>query len=91
MTLDEFKAWFGGFTENLDGPPNEKQWKRIKTRVGEIDGTSTPYPIFIDRYYRPYWTPQHVYCSSNNEAQTNMASGAGRFALAGRQEVLSCN
>jgi len=60
MNLSEFKAWFEGFTENLDGPPNTKQWKRITKRVEEITSDATPWPIFVDRYIRPYpqitWT-----------------------------------
>ena len=58
MTLAEFKAWFEGFTEDMDGRPSEKQWKRIQKQIKEIDGTITSYPVFIDRYvrpYRPYW------------------------------------
>ena len=54
MTLAEFKAWFEGFSETMDGPPNEKQWDRIKARVSEIDNTPISYPIFIDRYVAPY-------------------------------------
>lgn len=54
MTLSEFKAWFEGFTENMDGPPSADQWKRIKKRVKEIDWT--PRHIFIDRYVHPYRT-----------------------------------
>jgi len=38
MTPSEFKAWFDGFTEALEGVPSEKQWERIKARVAEIDG-----------------------------------------------------
>lgn len=54
MTLSEFKAWFEGFTENLDGPPSAEQWKRIQKRVKEISGQTTSYPVFVDRYYEPY-------------------------------------
>lgn len=60
MTLQEFKAWFSGFTEEMSGAPNKKQWERIKKRVGEIDGTAVSYPVFVDRYLppvRPYWVP----------------------------------
>ena len=58
MTLQEFKAWFEGFTENIsDKTPTGKQWKRICERVKEIDGTATTYPVFIDRWrpYQSYW------------------------------------
>lgn len=36
MTLPEFKAWFEGFTETMEGPPNEKQWARIQERIAEV-------------------------------------------------------
>lgn len=51
MKLDEFKAWFEGFTEGLEGAPTAKQWKRIKERVGEIDGMAISYPVYVDRYW----------------------------------------
>ncbi len=44
MTLQEFKAWFDGFTENIGEAPTKKQWARIKARVNEIDGTAITYP-----------------------------------------------
>jgi len=58
MTLSEFKAWFEGFTECMDGAPDMDQWKRIKARVKEIDGVAVTKTVFVDRYlppYRPYW------------------------------------
>ncbi len=56
MNLSEFKAWFEGFTENMDGPPGEKAWKRILAKIGEItDAPPTTYPVYIDRWVRPYW------------------------------------
>jgi hypothetical protein len=54
MTLSEFKAWFEGLSESMEAPPTEDQWKRIKARVAEINGTATPYPVFVDRYVTPY-------------------------------------
>lgn len=61
MNLSEFKAWFSGFTENMDSTPNEKQWARIKERVAEIDGKPITQTVYVDRYvdrypYRPYWS-----------------------------------
>lgn len=47
MTTQEFKAWFEGFTECIEGTPSKKQWERIKNRVAEIDGVmncTTPNP-----------------------------------------------
>jgi hypothetical protein len=54
MTLAEFKAWFNGFTESMEGVPTKKQWERIQARVAEIDDKPVTYPVFIDRYYQPY-------------------------------------
>lgn len=71
MTLAEFKAWFEGFTESMDGAPDEKQWKRIKARVKEIDGVAITKTVFVDRYlspgpWRPYWSSlDMVGCSSD--------------------------
>lgn len=61
MTLSEFKAWFEGYTEGLDGAPNEKQFERIKAKVAEITGTPITQTVFVDRYrdlwprYRETW------------------------------------
>ncbi len=33
MTLAEFKAWFEGFTESMEGAPTEAQFERIKAKV----------------------------------------------------------
>jgi hypothetical protein len=65
MTLVEFSAWFEGFTESLKGPPDEKQWERIKARVKEIDNKPITERIFIDHYYPAYrhWltSPYYIY------------------------------
>ena len=60
MNLAEFKAWFDGFTENLDGPPGPKAWERICARVKEIKPDPTPWPQFVKEYipYYPTW-PQY--------------------------------
>lgn len=58
MILSEFKAWFEGYTEGLEGAPTKAQFERIKEKVKEISGTPITYPIYIDRYvqpWRPYW------------------------------------
>lgn len=58
MTPKEFKAWFEGFTEAMEGQPTPDQWSKIKTRVAQIDGTPTSYPVFVDRYWpaaRPWY------------------------------------
>ncbi len=54
MDVSEFKAWFEGFTEDMPKPPNAKQWKRIKARVKQVDGTPTTERFFHDHYWRPY-------------------------------------
>lgn len=41
MTLAEFKAWFEGYTEGMNGPPSGPQWDRIKARIGEIGSSHT--------------------------------------------------
>jgi hypothetical protein len=57
MTLQEFKAWFDGFTENMgEAPPTKLQWARIQARVKEIDGAAVTYPVFFDRYW-PHPSP----------------------------------
>lgn len=33
MTSSEFRAWFAGFTEGMDGLPTDEQWNYIKFRV----------------------------------------------------------
>lgn len=77
MNLSEFKAWFEGFTENLNGQPNQKQWARIKSKIAEIkDAPPTSYPIYIDRWVRPYWWwgPYYGYTTGGNiglSAQSN--------------------
>ncbi len=66
MTLTEFKAWFEGYTENLDGTPNTKQWKRIKSRISKLNGEAITERIFIDRYlprrYSDYSYPYLTWC-----------------------------
>jgi hypothetical protein len=78
MTPTEFKAWFDGFTEALDGIPNEDQWKRIKARVAEIDGKPTSYPVYIDRYWPTYqrtWGPYWgTYCGTSSTYTTTPAT-----------------
>lgn len=46
MTPSEFTAWFYGFTEGMDGPPNAEQWLRIKEQVELLRiGANEPYRI----------------------------------------------
>ena len=54
MTPQEFKAWFDGFTENVDKQPTQKQWARIKERVAEIDGKAVTERVYVDLYVPTY-------------------------------------
>lgn len=56
MTMQEFKAWFDGYTEAMDSTPNEKQWNRIKERVRQIDGQMTT----VQHFYSDYWWPPRL-------------------------------
>ena len=40
MTLEEYGAWFIGFSDEMPCPPGTSHWALIKQRVGEIDGIS---------------------------------------------------
>lgn len=53
MTINEFKAWFDGFSEGIKKAPTPKQWERIQERVGEIDGAAPT--VIYDYPYRPWW------------------------------------
>lgn len=57
MTLQEFKAWFEGFTESMAGVPSAGQWERIKARVDEIDGIAITQPVYLTRYVWNDWQP----------------------------------
>lgn len=54
MNTQEFKAWFEGFTESMNGVPSKKAWERIKSRVAEITEKPTEIRYFYDHYWRPY-------------------------------------
>jgi hypothetical protein len=79
MTLQEFKAWFEGFTENMgDAPPTKLQWARIQARVKEIDGTAITGPVFIDRYWpRPPAYPWTWTCNTSNISNMTGISDVG--------------
>jgi hypothetical protein len=55
MTPNEFKAWFEGFTEAMDGQPTAAQWAKVRDRVAEIDGKPVTERIYIDQYIERYW------------------------------------
>lgn len=54
MILSEFKAWFEGYTEGLEGAPTKAQFERIKEKVKEISGTPITQTVYFDRYVQPY-------------------------------------
>src|SRR5262245_37913344 len=60
MTPQEFKAWFEGFTEAIDGTPTKAQWKRINERVAEIDGKPVTERVYVDRYLPTYIPPVYT-------------------------------
>ncbi len=37
MTPNEFKAWFEGFSEAVDGAPTPAQWQRISEKVATLN------------------------------------------------------
>jgi hypothetical protein len=80
MTLSEFRAWFDGFTEDMAGPPNAKQWKRIQSRVKEITGAAVSYPVYIDRYVRPHWDRPYWATYGNVGAVGAVSQSAGSLA-----------
>ncbi len=102
MTVNEFKAWFSGYTENVPKQPTQKQWKRICEVVNDIDHLPTSYPAFINRYWNNYY-PSDIRYNGLSETTTSgstfsssqvtvSADGAGydslsAFAVLGRKEA----
>lgn len=93
MTLAEFKAWFEGFTEDMDAAPTPKQWKRIKARVAQIDGIAiTREVVYRDRYWptligrpaEPYvsWSAANTGSAAERHANGMIAVGSGIADLA---------
>jgi hypothetical protein len=95
MTLSEFRAWFEGFTESQDGPPNAKAWKRIKERVAEISGAPITERIFVDRY-RDYldWPdtrrPYRAYGIGYSAGSVSLQNGVGNAVLTGATDSALC-
>lgn len=84
MTVAEFKAWFEGFTECMDGPPDEKQWAKIKARVKDVDGVAVTLPVYIDRYRRdwvPYWSSPTITLSGGSTSGVVYCSSTAMRAL----------
>lgn len=74
MTLAEFKAWFEGFTEDMAARPTDKQWKRIKARVKEIDGTAITREV-IYRNWPWYWNGAVAYTAAPIKTLCNTSAG----------------
>lgn len=36
MTIAEFKAWLGGFSEGMGAPPTQEQWEKIKEKLSQV-------------------------------------------------------
>ena len=87
MTLSEFKAWFEGFTETMDGPPNSKQWARIQKRIAEIDGEPVPQRV-IERHYHDYhrWWPSRTAPSRPWYGPYEVTCGTMLFSAGGVQQ-----
>lgn len=74
MTLSEFKAWFEGFTEDMDGPPNERQWKRVKERVKEITGVALTERVFVDKFWPRPWRDRPYFSTCLSTASLSASS-----------------
>jgi hypothetical protein len=73
MTLQEFKAWFDGFTENINGVPSKKQWERIKERDGQINGVAVTREVYYEWWPR-YWTTAPVWINTPTSSTTDAGS-----------------
>ena len=49
MTINEFKAWLDGYTENLKGTPTKAQWLRIKEKLEDV--------YECPPHFNPFWYP----------------------------------
>ena len=66
MTIKELKAWFAGYTEDMDRAPNYEQWQRIKAAIGDLDDNVMSGEEYLVRYgyfENPQWPS---YISPNN-------------------------
>lgn len=90
MTESEFKQWFSGFVEGIEGKvPTAKQWKKIQDRVGEITGTPVVQKFFYDRYWNPYYSGPYWGSSwSSDAASLTTLKGEAR-SLEGAQNAMS--
>ena len=66
MTVNEFKAWFEGFTESMERVPTKAQWNRIKEKIDSVDDMPTSHAVFIERHLQPYRTYWSTWSSGDN-------------------------
>lgn len=80
MTLSEFKAWFEGFTEDMDGAPSAKQFEKIKAKVGEINDRPIERQVFIEKYReyfpRPWWQERATVRPFNHSLSAGLVDAA---------------
>ena len=89
MNPREFKAWFEGYTENIEDLPTLKQWKRIQSRVKEIDGSSpTTVHHFHDYYWPNYVARPSIYWQSMPVAISAAQSSAVQAGMLTQNAVL---
>jgi hypothetical protein len=94
MTPQEFKAWFEGFSEGIEGTPTQAQWKKVCERVKAIvPAPPVSYPVYVERYW-PGWPYHRAYvpypgslyqgamCQSQQYQGYNQATGLQNVAQA---------
>ena len=86
MTPQEFKAWFDGYTEDMDGRPTSAQWDRIKARVKEINGVPISYPWYV-QHYQPYITPYVGAVSSAGNNTVALSNAAYQNSITCRSNI----
>jgi hypothetical protein len=99
MNLSEFKAWFEGFTESMDGPPGEKAWKRIQDRIKSIKSDEpTTRHVFHEYYERPWrrWYNEGPWWSSvvshsGAAMQDVLMNSVGQSSDAGLNQLAAAN
>lgn len=85
MTLNEFKAWFEGFSEGIETVPTVKQFAKIKAKVAEINEMPVTRQYFLHNY--PTWPHQNAPWWQNpvvsySAGAAPMDHGVGRAVLA---------
>lgn len=83
MTPSEFKIWFDGFTEAIDGVPTPEQWAKVKEKIAqvrEVNWTTpiTPHVPSIPAYdpNRPWWDSPITYSTDSTGSLPSPAGNA---------------